>query len=268
MPRSVLFCAAALSAATLSACGDSGSPSTEAQVNFNVATQPAAAGSASAIAAATVGTPETFTDASNTLVINQVQLVVREIELKRVEATATCGGSEHDGCEKLELGPMLLDLPLGGAGGAARTFSVPVAAGSYDEVELEIHKPSDDDASDAAFVQAHPDFAGVSIRVDGTFNGQAFSYTSDLNAEEEIELNPPLVTTESAATDLTLFVDLDRWFRDGAGNLVDPATAGVGLTNEVLVENNIRGTLHAFEDEDHDGTDDHQGGADDGQPHD
>lgn len=268
MPRSVLFCAAALSAATLSACGDSGSPSTEAQVNFNVATQPAAAGSASAIAAATVGTPETFTDASNTLVINQVQLVVREIELKRVEATATCGGSEHDGCEKLELGPMLLDLPLGGAGGAARTFSVPVAAGSYDEVELEIHKPSDDDASDAAFVQAHPDFAGVSIRVDGTFNGQAFSYTSDLNAEEEIELNPPLVTTESAATDLTLFVDLDRWFRDSAGNLVDPATAGVGLTNEVLVENNIRGTLHAFEDEDHDGTDDHQGGADDGQPHD
>jgi len=268
MPRSVLFCAAALSTATLSACGDSGSPSTEAQVNFNVATQPAAAGSASAIAAATVGTPETFTDASNTLVINQVQLVVREIELKRVEATATCGGSEHDGCEKLGLGPMLLDLPLGGAGGAARTFSVPVAAGSYDEVELEIHKPSDDDASDAAFVQAHPDFAGVSIRVDGTFNGQAFSYTSDLNAEEEIELNPPLVTTESAATDLTLFVDLDRWFRDGAGNLVYPATAGVGLTNEVLVENNISGTLHAFEDEDHDGTDDHQGGADDGQPHD
>jgi hypothetical protein len=47
---------------------------------------------------------------------------------------------------------------------------------------------------------------------------------------------------------------------------VDPATANVGLTNEVLVENNIRGTLRAFEDENHDGTDDH-GGADDGQPH-
>jgi hypothetical protein len=235
-------------------------------VNFNVATRPAAAGSASVIAAATVGTPETFTDASNTLVINQVQLVLREIELKRVEATAACGGSEHDGCEKLELGPLLLDLPLGGAGGAARTFSVAVAAGSYDEIEFEIHKPSNDDATDAAFVQAHPDFAGVSVRVDGTFNGQTFSYTSDLNAEEEIELSPPLVTTESAATDLTLFVDLDRWFRDGAGTLVDPATANVGLTNEVLVENNIRGTLRAFEDENHDGTDDH-GGADDGQPH-
>jgi hypothetical protein len=261
MPRSVFVSAAIVAAASLSACNDSGSPSSEAQVNFNVATRPAAAGSASTIAGATVGTPEIFTDASDTLVINQVQLVLREIELKRVEATVACGGSDHDGCEKLELGPILLDLPLGGTGGAARTFSVAVAAGSYDEIEFEIHKPSDDDASDAAFVQAHPDFAGVSVRVDGTFNGQTFSYTSDLNAEEEIELSPPLVTAESAATDLTLFVDLDRWFRDGAGNLVDPATANVGLTNEVLVESNIRGALQAFEDENHDGTDD-------GQPHD
>jgi hypothetical protein len=142
-----------------------------------------------------------------------------------------------------------------------------VAAGSYDEIEFEIHQPSDDDAADAAFIQAHPDFAGVSVQVDGTYNGHAFTYTSDLNAEEEIELRPPLVTTESAAADLTLFVDLDRWFRDATGTLVDPATANVGLTNEGLVDANIRATLHAFEDEDHDGTDDH-GGADDGLSHD
>jgi hypothetical protein len=266
MPRSVFASAAVVAAAALSACSDSGSPSSAAQMNFNVATRPAAAAAASPVGAAMVGTPETFTDGSNTLVINQVQLVLREIELKRVEATTACGGSEQDGCEKLELGPILLDLPLGGAGGAARTFSVPVAAGSYDEIEFEIHRPSNDDASDAAFVQAHPDFAGVSIRVDGTFNGQTFSYTSDLNAEEEIELSPPLVTTDAASTDLTLFVDLDRWFRDSGGNLVDPASANVGLTNQGLVENNIRGTLRAFEDENHDGTDDH-GGADDGASH-
>src|SRR5262249_21997478 len=153
-------------AATLSACSDSGSPSSDAQVNFNVATRPAAA--AAPVAMATIGTPETFTDGSNTLVISQVQLVLREVELKRVEETAGCSGSEHDGCEKLELGPILLDLPLG-TGGAARSFSVPVAAGSYDEIEFEIHEPSDDDASDAAFVQAHPGFAGVSVKVDGTF---------------------------------------------------------------------------------------------------
>jgi hypothetical protein len=259
MRRTALRTAAVLAAAaTMSACGDSGSPSTDAQLNFSLATRATAPAVASAMSLATAGTPETYTDGTNTLVIDQVQLVLREIELERAEATTTCDeSSSGDACEELELGPLLLDLPLGGAGGAARSFSVPVAPGTYDEVEFEIHKPSSGD--DAAFVQANPGFDGVSIKVTGTYNGQAFTFTSDVNAEEEIELNPPLVTTESAATDLTLFVDLDRWFRDASGNLVDPASANTGNPNESLVESNITSTLHAFEDEDHDGSDDHSG---------
>lgn len=257
MPRLVLAPVAALATLVLAGC-DAGGPSTSAQVNFSVATQPSAA--------AANDTSETFTDGSNTLVIDRVQLVLREIELKRVEATTSCGDSGHDDCERLEVGPVLLDLPLG-AGGIAHSFTVPVAAGSYDEVEFEIHPPSHDDTPDVAFVQAHPELAGVSVQVDGTFNGVGFSFTSDLSAEEEIELSPALAVAESATTDLTLLVDLDRWFRNGAGLLVDPATANVGLANESLVESNIRATLHAFEDEDHDGTDDH-GGHDDPQPHD
>jgi hypothetical protein len=264
MPRPVHAFAAIAAAAAVAACGDSGSPSSQPQVNFSVATRPATA-PANSTALAVAGTPETFTDGTNTLVINQVQLVLREIELKPVEETTACSGTEQDGCEKLELGPLLLDLPLGGTGGAAHTFSVPVAAGSYDEIEFQIHTPSDGDASDAGFVQAHPDFAGVSVKVDGTFNGQAFTYVSDLEAEEEIELSPPLVATESAATDLTLFVDLDRWFRDGGGSLVDPSSANAGQANEALVDGNIRSTLHAFEDENRDGTDDH--GGTDGASH-
>jgi hypothetical protein len=260
MSRPVLTSVAALATIVLAAC-DAGGPSTSAQVNFSVATQPSAA------AATGTGSSESFTDGSNTLVIDRVQLVVREIELKRVEATTSCGESGHDGCERLELGPILLDLPLG-AGGVAHSFTVPVTAGSYDEVELEIHPASHDDTPDAAFVQAHPELAGVSVQVDGTFNGVGFSYTSDLGAEEEIELRPALTVAESRTADLTLLVDLDRWFRTGAGLLIDPATANAGLANESLVESNIRATLHAFEDENHDGTDDHHGGADDPQPHD
>jgi hypothetical protein len=249
--------AAFATAATIAACGDSGSPSTASQVNFNVATR-AAAASAASTAFVTASTPETYTDGSNTLVVDQVRLVLREIELKRAAATTSCGESPgNDACEKLELGPILLDLPLGGAGGAARSFSVQVPPGTYDEVEFEIHKPSHDE--DAAFVQAHPDFDGVSVMVTGTYNGHPFSYATDLDAEEEIELSPPLVTTESAATDLTLFVDLDRWFRDGTGSLVDPESANAGNANESLVENNIESTLHAFEDENQDGADDHGG---------
>jgi hypothetical protein len=34
-------------------------------------------------------TPGTFTDGTNTLVLNKVELVLRKIELRRVEATAS-----------------------------------------------------------------------------------------------------------------------------------------------------------------------------------
>jgi hypothetical protein len=260
MRRTRLLAATALAAISMAACSDSSSPSAGGQMNFNVATRAATA--ASPLALATAGTPETFTDGSNTLIVDQVQLVLREIELKRIESSTACGESSNDDCEKLELGPILLDLPLGGTGGAARTFSVAVDTGTYDEVEFEIHRPSDDDGADVALLQAHPDFAGVSVKVTGSFNGAPFSYLSDLDAEEEIELSPPLVTTESTATDLTLMIDLDRWFRDAANGLVDPASANSGGVNESLVEHNIQSTLHAFEDEDHDGTDDHDGSDD------
>jgi hypothetical protein len=256
MPRHFPTSVGVLATLVLAGC-DAGGPSSSAQVNFSVATQPSAADASD--------TSETYTDGSNTLVINRVRLVLREIELKRVEATSSCDGSGDDSCERLEVGPMLLDLPLGA--GVAHSFTVPVAAGSFDEVEFEIHPPSHDDTPDVAFVQAHPDLAGVSVQVDGTFNGVEFSFASDLAAEEEIELSPPLVLTESGTADLTLMVDLGRWFRDGAGLLIDPGTANVGLANEPMVESNIRATLQAFEDENHDGTDDHHGGQDDPQPH-
>jgi hypothetical protein len=263
MRRTALRTVTALAAAaSMVACGDSGSPSADAQMNFNLATKQGPAG-VSASSTALASTPETYTDGTNTLVIERVQLVLREIELNRVENIATCGETVADhSCEELELDPVLLDLPLGGAGGAARTFSVAVAPGSYDEVEFEIHKPSGDDGSDAAFLQAHPDFAGVSVKVTGSYNGHSFAYTTDLDAEQEIELSPPLVAAESGSTDLTLFVDLDRWFRDGSGALLDPESANPGHPNESLVEDTIKATLRAFEDEDHDGADDH--GSDDG----
>jgi hypothetical protein len=255
--------------AVLSAgCGESGSPTSDPQVNFNLATRgTAAAGAVAAGTSLAITAPETFTDGTNTLVFDQVELVLREIELKRSEATTDCAASPgDDACEKLELGPVLLSLPLGAAG-AAHAFSVTVAPGTYDEVEFEIHKPSLSD--DTAFLQANPDFAGVSIHVSGSYNGAPFDFVSDLNAEEELHLNPALTVTESAATELTLFVDLGTWFRDAGGSLVDPATAAAGQANENLVKDNIRGALDAFEDHDRDGEHDDgtQGGNDDGPNH-
>jgi len=186
------------------------------------------------------------------LVIDKVERVRRKIELHRASATADCGTGVTDDCEELEIGPTLVDVPLG-TPGAARAFSVDLAPGTYDKVEFQLHQASSDDA---AFVQAHPEMAGASVRVTGTYNGTDFIYTGQFDAEMEFELSSPLVANETGATDLTLFLNLDNWLRNSGGALLDPASANSGQANQGVVEDNIKQSLKTFEDEDHDGRDD------------
>ena len=112
-----------------------------------------------------------------------------------------------------------------------RAFSVAVDTGTYDEVRFKIHKPRSDSGNpeDAQFLAQHPEFEKVSIRVVGSFNGAPFVYTTDLNVQQQMEFDPPLVVADSVTNvDVTIRVDLANWFRDAGGNLVDPATAQQG----------------------------------------
>jgi hypothetical protein len=239
-------------ASALAACDSSGPASTGSQAQFSVATRPAAAGVVAAPAMAMGLAPVVFGSGTDTLVITQVQMVVREVELKRSDVPAGCTGGT-DGCEELESGPYLLDLPL--TGGASTVVAVDVTPGTYDELEFKVRKPE----GDTAFIAQHPDFAGVSIRVTGTWNGTPFTYTTDVSAEQELNITPPLVITATASADFTLMIDVGTWFRDAGGALVDPSTANVGGPNESRVNSNITQSFDAFEDENHDGTDDHSG---------
>jgi hypothetical protein len=213
---------------------------------------------ASRVSLSTTATPLTVTLGANTLVLTDVQLVARHIEFQRQGKEVTCErdvNAEQD-CEELNVGPVLLDLTL--AGGASQSFSVQVPAGTYDKAELHIHRVSGSDTADAAFLAANPGFDGVSIKATGTYNGTPFTFTTDLDAEQEIALSPPITTDGSTPASVTLMVDVSSWFKtaDGTG-LVDPATALVGQPNQSLVENNIKVSLKAFEDENHDGVSDH-----------
>lgn len=236
----------------LSACDASG-PSTQGRVEMNVATRPAAGASASAMSlAVTSPTPGSYTDGTNTLVLTRVQVVLREIELERAGTDdVPCAAADDDICEELSLGPLLVDLPL--TAGPEQTVVVDIAPGTYDEIEFEIHKPTDDD--DPEFVAANPAFNDRSIRVEGTFNGTPFVFTTDLNLEQELDLAPPLVIEQSGAVDLTLFVDVAAWFQSG-GNLIDPASGNIGQPNEGVVKANIQNSIQAFEDDDEDARDD------------
>ena len=241
---------ALLALAALAACDSSGPASAGRQVAFQLATRPAAPALRTASAAAT----ETIALGNDVIEVSQVQMVLRRIELERVGGTVCDSLVADDDCEELKAGPVLLDLPLGA--GASRSFSVAIDTGSYDKIKFEIHKP--ESSNDAAFVALNPDFDGVSIRVIGTYNGTAFTYTSDLDVEQEHGLVPPITVTDAAGANLTLFVDLAGWFAN-AGNtgLIDPATANKGGVAEGEVKSNIEASLNAFEDDDHDGQDDH-----------
>lgn len=161
-----------------------------------------------------------------------------------------------DSCEEFVAGPFLLELPLDGSVETVVTLD-DVTPGVYDELEFDIHKPEDDTADDLAFIQQHPDFRRISIRVEGDYNGDSFVYETDLNEDQEVDLMPPLVVTDASnQTNVTLVVDVDSWFRRGDGQLVDPASANKGGSNEKLVEDNIEDSIEGIEDDDFDGDDD------------
>jgi hypothetical protein len=258
-----------LVAGSLAACSDGTAPGNKSQVTFNVSTAAGAPAGLSSLVS------DTVTAGTDVLVLDQVEMVLRDIRFKRVNDDAcddegddngedsSIRPADHgengddgneDACETFNAGPFLLDLPLGP--GVDQVFTVAVDTGTFDELRLRLHKPEDDgtDPADMAFLAAHPEFARISIRANGSFNGTPFVFTSDLNADQEMELSPPLIVSDAGAdVDVTLKVDLATWFSDGAGGLVDPQTANKGGANDNLVRDNIRDSFDAFQDEDHDG---------------
>ncbi len=189
------------------------------------------------------------------LVITKAQLVFSKSELERMGAT--CVGAslaDEENCPDLKLGPMLIDLPLDATVPTALTVTIP--AGTYNQFEAKIDAVSSDidgpQATAAAFLAANPDFRGVSIRVEGTYNGQAFVYTTGVEAELELAFNPALVV-DGAATNVTVHVSLASWFLRADGTSIDPATANAGGVNKSIVDENIKRSFDAFEDDDRDG---------------
>jgi hypothetical protein len=240
---------------TLVAC-DSTSPAMFSDVQVSFATQAAGQPLLSMQRATPpVLLDDTLVTGTDTIIFTEVSMVLREIELKPVEV-ASCDDSSSSGsggseCKEFEAGPVLVSLPLDGS--VQPQFRLDVPAGSYQEIELEIHKVSKDDPEDAAFRAQHPTFVEISIRARGTHNGSSFVFETDLDVEQELDFSPALVIEENVATNITILVGLDTWFVDGSGGLYDPQTGNKGGQNEGEIKENIKTSIEAFEDDDRDG---------------
>lgn len=204
----------------------------------------------------------TLTDEQgNSLEITSAELVLREIEFERTEAVADCDAPESaDDCEEIEAGPFLAALPVD-ATTPVVALEAAMPVGSFDEVEFDVHKLDDADPRDAGIISQRPEFDQISILVRGNWTPAGgstvpFEFSSSVNEEMELEFAVPMVVVEGEPKNVTFAVDLDSWFRDASGTLLNPETANHNQPNENLVIQNIRVSIEGFEDDDQDGVED------------
>jgi len=240
-------------ALTLTAC-DATAPKTSQPVSLSVTTKgasgvavPAGSGMSAAIQ---IGS------GANSLTITQAQVVLARIELSTAGSCAATG--EDDNCAELQLGPTLVDLPVD-ATTQVMLEDVAIPAGTYSGIQakLDAVQPDDDEPGASAFLTAHPDFQGISVKVTGVFTDASntthdFTFTSEIDAEMAMRFEPP-VTLASDTKNFTIAVDIASWFKDASGAVIDPTDPA----NAEAIERNILRSARVFEDDDHDGVDDH-----------
>ena len=244
--RTLKWSAIAFGVGALAACSSSVDIGKNAPTQLSFTTSSAAANNISA-------TTVPITNGGHTLDLTQVTLTLDRAELKSI-AGDECrgetenddkGGDDHGGvaststedCAEVKVGPMSVDLPLTGSLVTVPANAIP--AGTFRELELRVS----------------------SVHLKGTFDSKAFDVTLPVNARGEIEFATPLVVTDGTPTSITVNVPVGIWLVNADGSLIDPSVIANSPSLMTTVKNRIAASLRAFEDEDHDGRDDHNHGG-------
>jgi hypothetical protein len=204
--------------------------------------------------------PDLVVGAAGDLILTKVQVVIGKVELNENDQTncvteIESAGDEHaqvgQECEDVSRDPVLVDIPVDAA--LHSVINVPLAQGTYTKLEAKL-EPAGDIAT--AFNTANPNLVGKSVRVEGTYKGTPFVFTSAVRTGLEMEFSPPLVI-DATTMNATVTLDVAKWFLDGSGAVIDPNTATAGSNALQLIEDNIHRSFHAFQDNDESGVDDH-----------
>lgn len=221
----------------LGACEDTTGPEGAEQVavRFQAVTPTGAAASQtpglSASLSAGMAAPITLAGGGNTLVLEDIRLIVAELELERAGVECV-GEDDDDACEEFEGGPFLVNL-LDGTADQVVTALIP--AGTYTELEFEVEDLEADEDDDNAERQAIQSILGqmrqaddASMVVKGTFNGAAFTVYFDTEIEVEKEFATPFQVPGSES----ILVNLDpaAWF------MINGQPLNLGALNGQTVE--------------------------------
>jgi len=203
-------------------------------------------GTAASTAASAVNQQAQALQACGSIVITRLRMVVSEVKLEGPSSTDAGTAGEVE----FKSAPMLLDLS-GTSLDNGTTQQVTVAdvpAGTYSEMRFRIHDISQTEAGSDAGLQAMA-AKNASIIVDYTNGGAPLTFVSNVDAQQKLEGTFNLTEGSHA---MTLNVDASTWFTK-AGACLDPAKAG----NLSDINNNIQNSLKAFQDDDHNGREDH-----------
>jgi hypothetical protein len=165
-----------------------------------------------------------------------ISLTSADLRLSKLEI-------EGDSIEiEVRSGTTVVGLPLDGRVVTPVTFAV--LPGTYREMEITVE----------------------SVRLQGRFDGQPFDVTLRVLAKVEQHIDPPLVVTQSGTANMTVALDVGRWFTNGTGAAINLLNLSTEAQAQLVA--NIRSSFHAFDDDDHDGQgDDDDDGDDDGDDH-
>ena len=245
---------AIVSVGLLAACSDSSTAASlgsHSQLGFALgSTATAAADNAPvSLTSITVGTHTlTFTDAVVTISRAELKIAPTDVcaddnddndqdVVVPTAASADRGGSDNENheCAEIKVGPATIDLPITGDLATIPADAIP--PGTYREFEVRLSQ----------------------VELTGKFDTTAFDVVIPVHVRAEIEFDTPLVVTAGQPTTITVSIPVITWLTNPDGSLVDPNQI---LTTPALltqVKNRIAQSLRAFEDDDHNGRDDHSG---------
>jgi hypothetical protein len=182
--------------------------------------------------------------------------VLAKIELSPSGSCATAG--EKDDCDELQAGPALVDLPVDGTTKVVLDAAVPPGSYTALRAKLDAVTPDEDEPGASAFLVAHPDLKGISVKVTGVFTDAKsqthdFTFTSEADAEIEAAFQPA-VSVAAGTSNITVSVDVASWFKDETGAVIDPTDPA----NAHAIDHSVQRSFRTFEDDDRDGIDDHK----------
>jgi hypothetical protein len=246
----------------LAGCSSDLTGSNSHMVQLSFSTRPGAVVTANSVAGDVLVGP------ANELTLTSVKLVFSKIELDRAGSADCVGEAEReddnhearrgDDCEDVVRDPLLVDVLKADF---QPVISIPLPDGTFSQLEAKLAPAK---AQAVTFNGANPDLVGRSVLVTGFIGAdrKPFTFSSAMRTNLEMGFDTPLII-DDATKNVTIGIDVRNWFLDAAGAVIDPSVPG----NQQRIENNIRRSFHAFEDQNEDGEDHHEGhhGNDDGR---